>query len=581
MSVLYLAEVHKQARTGLLGIKTELKLLAKQESDQHWSTLRGEKMISADFNTDYNAGVLVLVELDAKQQVKSIQDAAKQLVGLLQNFSRMRDKFHSQEEEIEGWKQSLIYQSQELTRREVDMEVRAEELQQLESEAQKIEQQRQAFEASREEILQLKDQIERDRQHLEEGWGRLHHAQSELDTQGGILSEAQVTQVETCLNQLNPSTLALIPLREQLDSCVAGIEQQLAQLTPFEHQLAQDRQTGQQLRQKIERETTNLAQAWQEWHQNQEDLAQSQLEVKLQQQTLALKSEVKQTLNSQIQAQQAVATQLGQVTNAVIGDHTVDLPALRDMPLPELEATIAQLQRELTKLSTFVNDQEEELNLQQQSVQEFTERFNQASEYERLELSGDLENEQQSYALLDQALEGQRQTLQQRADILKLHRDILQERQSGSPAPLEQEDETHVVQALQLLHSQQQALAQSLRELDNQIEQLKTAIATAQNVIETKTLEQDTQQLYLKQRDQELQAQQTMLATLQGREQSCQELLQPLQAMLNESKQQLMALAQEHLQPLQDSQAQQQQALAELQQIFTRFSKASAPVSPG
>jgi myosin heavy subunit len=203
--VLYLAEVHK--KTGFMGVKTELKLLARQQSEQNWSTLPGEEMIPVEIANDYNAGVLVLVELDNNQQVKKIQDANRHLVGILKNFSRMREKFRTQEEEIEGWKQSLIYQSQELTRREVDIEVRSEELQQLESESQKIEAQLQEFEAIRAQILELKEEIERDRQQLEEAWGKLHSAQNQHDQdRKTALSDDQVQHLETLIGRLE-STL--------------------------------------------------------------------------------------------------------------------------------------------------------------------------------------------------------------------------------------------------------------------------------------------------------------------------------------------------------------------------------------
>ncbi len=573
--MLYLAEVHKKSRSGFMGSKTELKLLAQQLSEQNWNTLSGEEVVPVEFTNDYNSGVLVLVELDNNRQVNSIQDAAKQLVGLLKNFSRMREKFHTQEEEIEGWKQSLIYQSQELTRREVDMEVRAEELQQLEEESQKLEQQRQEFEASREQIIQLKEQVERDRQQLEEGWGRLQNAQQELEAQGGALNDEQVAQIDTLLHQLDPSSLDSDPLQQQFDGCLTSVDQQLSYLAQLWERMEQNRQKAQQLQQDIDEQGAQLKQDWKEWHQRQDDLTRAKFDIELQEQALALKSEVRQQVDARIQFHGAVSVKLGQVTSAVVGDHAVDLPALRNMPQEELESTVEQLQQELDKLSNFVNDQEEELTLQRQSIEQLEERINQASEYDRLTMSGDLEDEKQHCQLLDQALEGQRQTLQQRAEILQIHRDVLQQRQGSLSTSQDQQDvDKQIEQALELLESQQQEQTQLLNDLDAQIEQLQSAIATAQNAVETHAIEQDTRQLHLLKQDNDLQEQRATLATLTGEIQGLQELLHPLQEMLSESKEQFSILVEESRQHLQGTQAQQQQTLEQLKQIFRNLGKA-------
>ena len=89
--MLYLAEVLK--KTGFMGAKTELKLLARQQSDQNWVALPGDELISTDAANDYGSGVLVLVELGANNQIQGIQDATRQLISILKNFSKMKEKF--------------------------------------------------------------------------------------------------------------------------------------------------------------------------------------------------------------------------------------------------------------------------------------------------------------------------------------------------------------------------------------------------------------------------------------------------------------------------------------------------------
>lgn len=417
--MLYLAEVHK--KNGFMGTKTELKLVARKQSENDWNPIAREEFIAADAANDFNAGVLVLVELDSNQTPTSVQDATRQLVSILKNFSRMRDRFRTQEEEIEGWKQSLIYQSQELTRREVDMEARAEELQELEAEAQRIEQQRQEFEATRDQILQLKEQIEQDRQQLEEGWGRLQVAQREA--QPG-LSDQQVHQIEALLTQLDG---AFVNELGQPETILSRIEQQQSQLAGFWQTLEQDRHQAQEQQTAFEGAEAELKSSWQFWHQNQESLAQAKLELRLQEQTLSLQTDRQRFLNEQLQSQSRIYGSLRELKGDT-KNRLVDLRSLRNMPIEELDQTVEKLNQELVKLSSFVNDQEEELTYQKQTIETLETNIRNASEYDRLSLTGELEDERQHFRLLDETLEGQRQTLKEKEAVLYLHQDVLHQR---------------------------------------------------------------------------------------------------------------------------------------------------------
>jgi hypothetical protein len=111
INVLYLAEVQKQ-RSGFKGLgggKAELKLLACQRGEHNWSAISIDDVIPVEEANKFNDGTLVLVELSASKQVQRIQEAARQLVSILQNFSRLQDKFKDKEEEIEQWKASLTF----------------------------------------------------------------------------------------------------------------------------------------------------------------------------------------------------------------------------------------------------------------------------------------------------------------------------------------------------------------------------------------------------------------------------------------------------------------------------------------
>lgn len=522
--MLYLAEVHK--KNGFMGAKTELKLLAQKQSEHHWSPISGEELFSADAANDYNAGVLVLVEMDANHQLKSIQDATRQLVGILKSFSRMREKFRTQEEEIEGWKQSLIYQSQELTRREVDMETRVEELQTLETEAEKIEQQRQEFEAMRDQILQLKEQMEQDRQQLEEGWGRLHSNQRELEAG---LSDEQVRHIEQLLNQLDHAMVGSAAHPEKL---LAGVDQQHLQLNVAWQALDQDRQQAQQQQVVVDQQQVELQTAWQAWRATQDSLNQTKLELRLQEETLALKTEQKTWLSTQLQVQTQLSQSLRQIKGTG-GDHAVDLQTLRNMPIEELEAMVDKLNRELVKLSSFVNDQEEELNYQLQTIEELEAKIATASEYDQLSLTGELEDERQHFRLLDETLEGQRQTLKERESVLYFHQDVLHQRKRSQQNKFHQSSTLDLAPIVEFAETEQQKQQQALQQLERELNDLQASLQITCNTVTDASTDQENQYHHLQQQEQELEQKKAELAQLWGKIKASEDLLQPIQDTLS------------------------------------------------
>ncbi len=107
----------------------------------------------------------------------------------------------------------------------------------------------------------------------------------------------------------------------------------------------------------------------------------------------------------------------------------VDRQALMQMPLHELMTIVDKLRQNLEKMSSFVNDQEEELGLLRQTIEVLQNQISHASEYEQIRLGVDLEAELQSYHCLDEALQGQRQRVQKCQHLLEIHQEILHSRQ--------------------------------------------------------------------------------------------------------------------------------------------------------
>ncbi len=558
--MLYLAEVHK--KTGFMGVKTELKLLARQQSEQNWSTLPGEEMIPIEVANDYNAGVLVLVEMDGNQQVKKVQDANRHLVGILKNFSRMREKFRTQEEEIEGWKQSLIYQSQELTRREVDIEVRSEELQQLESESHKLVEQRQEFETTRGQILQLKEEIERDRQQLEEAWGKLHTAQQQHDQNSRTgLSDEQVQELETLIGRLESSLSSGDSIRQPLQTLRLLQDEQQGVLQPFWNQYDQNRGTTESGQQELDQQVQALDQAWKEWHQSQDSLYQLRSQFQIQQETINQKQTFQHWLSQQIQAQSNIEQGLQRLRDGISSDTKLDLDALQNMPLDELEGTVQKLQQEISKFYQFVADQEEELKFQQQTIEELQTKINSSSEYERLNLASDLEYEQQNYQLLENTLQGQRETLTDRDAVLKLHQDVLSRRKGqGSDEDLGQK----VNPLLEQIGTQRQSLQQAFQSVEQELNDLQNRLQQTQGQIDSSTAALSETRNALEQRAKALDQRRKDVGHLSGSLETLQQILQPIQDKLTHAKETLDSV----WSPLDGVTAEQQQVTAQLKQTL-------------
>jgi chromosome segregation ATPase len=568
--VLYLAEVHK--KSGFMGAKTELKLLARQQSEQNWSPLSGEEMVPVDAANDYNAGVLVMVDLDGNNQVRKVQDATRHLVGLMKNFSKMRDKFRSQEEEIEGWKQSLIYQSQELTRREVDIESRSEELQLLESEAQKIEQQRAEFEEMRAQILQLKEQTEQDRQQLEEGWGRLQQAQQEHNSHTA-LSDEQLQHLEGLMQRLESNFVDGEALRQPMQSIRSASDEQQSLLQQFWMQFDEAKAQAERGQAELDQQTAAIDQGWQKWHQDQDAYQQLLVDCKGFQESLNAKKSQKDWLSQQIQLQQTLATNLQCLKDGISTGMQVDVAALQKMPLAELEGVVDGLRKELAKLSSFVSDQEEELTLQQETLDELRTKIDQSSEYDRLSLASDLEYEQQNYDLLANTIQGQRQTLAERKSILQLHQSILQGRQGITAEDKGFEKQLNPI--LERVTSQKQSLEQSLAQLDMDLAALESSLARTQEQATAAKATLDNSRTALAEQSRHLENQRITVSKLWGKVESLQGVLEPIQTQLQQQQSSISHFWDNVWSPMETAVSEQRNATEQLKQTVLTLGQAS------
>ncbi|MEY4519049.1 MAG: hypothetical protein RLZZ499_1648, partial [Cyanobacteriota bacterium] len=124
------------------GVETRLKLIACQRNDQSWGVV-GNESITVEEANDFGDGALIVVNLGANRQVQGkIELASAKIIAILKNFSRLVEKNQEQEQEINQWKESLAIQSEELSRRQIEMEARLEQVEQMEEEFKQFEQQK-------------------------------------------------------------------------------------------------------------------------------------------------------------------------------------------------------------------------------------------------------------------------------------------------------------------------------------------------------------------------------------------------------------------------------------------------------
>jgi len=575
--VLYLAEVQKQKGGVFGGGKAELKLLACQRSDQSWSAVTGDEVIPADEANNMNSGTLVIVNLGGNRQLQGeIEPAGGRLVTMLQNFSRLLEKSKNQEEEIEQWKQSLTYQSQELNRREMEMESRLEQMQAMEEDFERLEQQRRELESANEETSRFREEFERSRQELEGAWEHLRGEQRRLEEQqaevqySAGLDENQASAIQESLERLSGAVAPTESVREQLNLAFEVVNNQQSMLDTYWQQLEQQQAEAFGLQAEVDRKGEEIQNRKRELHEAQTSLEQANGELKVQRNALQIKQEAAHMLRLQLQTQNDLHQELTRLATSsadVKISQKIDLEALEMMPLGQLSDIVQGLQQDLDKVKRFVNDQEEELTFQRQSVEEVQDKMGGASEYDRMTLETELAEEQDRYQMLDESLVGSRRNLREREEILNQHMRVLRRRQGVAESNSPDNQKIDLGPVLSQLEAQRQQQEEELRKLESQIEQMRITISQAEGMIRHQSGEQESTLAQLESLEQNWQLMKESAAQLFGRVSLYQETLQPRQDGLNEIRQRLEAIA-DALNQIQETGDYQLQAIAEMRQTI-------------
>jgi chromosome segregation ATPase len=525
--VLYLAEVKKQTRSFMGGVKTEIKLLACQHNDQTWSAIHEEEVLSAE-NIEAVLGEGALLVLIISQNRPEL--AGPELVRQLQKLSRLAEKLKEQREEIDQWKQSLTYQSQELSRRELELETRLEQLEEMENEFRQIEIHRKEIEMSRSQVTQEQEKIAKLRAEF-----------------GDILNLApEQTQTLRALAVTLQSQPEDYRIGEPIAKGLEAIAQQQDTFNHYWQDLNQQRSQLEQQQQTLSRQQSALAQRREDLGMTGRSLADARLQLEIQKSILNSKQELLNRLSQTLRANEDLYLTINRLATGseeTLLDLRLDLEALESMPLGELEESVNQLQGELDKLVQFVNDQEEELTLQCRIVEALEAKVAQVNEHDRPALETELEEEQERKGMLDETLIGQRRNLKDRQEIFLQYLRILRRRQGG----MELDDKLATINWNAIFNPLQEVrhtLEQDRQNLIGEIDYLQQGLQQIQELVGQ--LEQDYQQKATAVEGEETQLQQLQLEvlSLRSRLQGYEETLQPLQDRLDNIRPNLEVLSQ-------------------------------------
>ena len=530
------------------GVETKLKLLACQRNDQSWSIISGNELISTEEVSDFGDGALVIVQLGVNRQVQGKpESASNRVISVLQGFSRLLEKTKNQEQEISQWKESLTIQSEELSRRELEMEARFEQVEQMEQEFKQFEQQRQEIAEARAEVDKIKAEFEAKSQALEGAWAQLKGQQQNLEEQikeSRVLDEAQAHKILEHLQSLSGATTVNDRVIDKLNLAFEAVEGQQEILNSNWQEFEQQAQKIQNKHQELNECQKQLDNHQGELETLSASLAEAEEQLQDKQQFLQVKRELINFLTSQEQAHnsmQQMFAGLDRESSDNGSGQKVDLKALENLPLPNLEEIVNNLQKDLEKLARFVGDQEEELGWQCKAVEELEAKIAQANEFDRLTLEQELNDEKEAKKMLDQTLVGQRRTLKEKHSFLMQHLRVLKRRQG-------------------VIDLEAQAQAIDLEPIKHSLKQQQEELATQKQQIaqEIEQVEQGIQQLQEK-RQQQIQRQAELKATIEQETDNWQQLKIALAKLQSQSD-----FYEQHLQTIQDKLENIRQTLTEI-----------------
>jgi chromosome segregation ATPase len=340
--VLYLAELSKPIGFA----KSSLQLLAKQQQDNTWVAVNEESITLegriAQEAGRFKDGALVLAEITGSRQITRINEAARQLVTYLQNFSQLQLKARSQEEEIENWRKSLTFQAHELTRREMELAAQEEEVRRLYEQYKGVEEERKLLDSLKEELAAQQAYLAEQQRLIGEQREALNRQRQELEAQlqearSSRLGEAEAVQLQILLQEVQESLHFSANPLALLQSLKSQVQQQQDHFNQEIAQLEQERQQAHAQQEELDQDYH----AWRErcaaWWGSQRSLEQSQAEWHARQGSLRAYQEQLQRILQQLQSQESLYQKAYRLVQELSLIH-ISEPTRQEATAPELRA---------------------------------------------------------------------------------------------------------------------------------------------------------------------------------------------------------------------------------------------------
>ena len=529
------------------GVETNLKLIACKHNDFSWTIINNES-IDTDSSHDFGNGTLVAVNLDNNRKLEGkIELASPKILTILKNFSRLVEKTKDQEQEIEQWRESLAIQGEELSRRQLEMETRLEQVEQMEEEFQQFERQKEDILTAKAEAEKIKAEFESRSAELEGAWSQLRGQQLSIEEQlkqAKTLDPIQAEEIKQQLGVVQTAIAAYNSLQEKLNAAnaAASIHQELLQ--PHRDNLDRGSQQIQSKEQELNNITANLSEKEQQVSSLENSISKTTEQLAREKKSLEVKQELTQFLLLQSKSQDNML-QLLSGSESDGASSKVDIDKLENMPLPNLESTVASLKKDLEKVARFVSDQEEELAWQCQAVEELEAKIADKNEFERLALEQELADEKEAKKMLDQTLIGQRRSLKERHRVLLEHSRVLKRRQGIIDFDFESEiQDIDLAPIKDGLIEQQQQLQQQRQQLASEVSQIKQSIQELEAELKSQIAQKNDLESQITEQKNSWDELNLDLARMQFQVDFYQQQLQPLQDALNTINHQILEIQQ-------------------------------------
>ena len=380
----------------------------------------------------------------------------------------MLDRSKELELEIEGWQDSLRLQGEQIALRQDELD-----------------KQQQVISQQQEELAKL----EEEKAKLNGAWEQIRREEAR--------SQQSKAKIQDLLAKFDPNSFQT----NNTSDLLTIIGQQKKFLNNYLQQLESDKNCLPARKEELNTKQDQLEQYRQELEDKQNKLQEVIVSAKSNGRLLQEKEELLKQLNLQLESLYRLEEEV-----SLFGDYDpdslIDINALENMPLGDLENTVNTLQQETSKLVNFVNLQEEELSLQTNEVRELEEKMNQAGEVEKFSLESELADAQEAMKLLNETLVGQRKTLKKQQQTLNQHFKILTRRKGV--ADIDFNDTVNIKPLLMEISNQRQYLSNKKNNLNSEIEELQLSQNHINEQLSPLQQEYEEQKVRVREKEQEL-----------------------------------------------------------------------------